>query len=118
MAVVAIVALAPSWVLGTIPWWLWVGPAALVLLSSLSLTASIGASERDEADPGHELPNVEERRSRGRVAGRIYTGFAFVTFPIVGYLIDGLPSAIFFLVLGGLGAGLGLWATERRFSDN
>jgi hypothetical protein len=118
MAFVSLLALIPPWALGSIPWWLSLGLPALCLLSGLSLNTTIAAIERLEADPEYRPPTPQEMKRRGRLAARIYTGVALIAFPIVGYLIDGVPAAVFFLVLGGAGTGLGLWFVERRLSDH
>jgi hypothetical protein len=68
---------------------------------------------------GPDLPSAARggaRKRRGRRAGHVFAGILCVTFPIVGYAIDGLPGAIFFLVVAVVSGGLGLWLTNRMLS--
>lgn len=85
----------------------WVLVASAVLLAStwLTLKPAIRHAERRGPLTVEERTRAIRRSDRGTlVMAAIYC----VTFPIVGYVLEGTGGAIFFFVLGGAGAGLGV----------
>jgi hypothetical protein len=115
-AVVGLPGLVLLWATGGIPLWLLLVLPGLLLLSVISLGPPIRDAERKELDPSYRPPPLEQRRRRGRRAGYLMLAVLCLTMPIVGYAIEGLPTAIAFLVGALVSGGLGVWLTNRILS--
>lgn len=85
----------------------WVLVASAALLASTWLMLKPAIRQAEQRGP----LTVEERaRAIGRSdrATLVIAAIYCVTFPIVGYVLEGTSGAIFFFVLGGAGAALGV----------
>jgi hypothetical protein len=102
-----------AWATDVIPLWLAVALVGLSASSAVSLTIAIRASEKEAAKRAYTQPTPEQIRRKERRVGYAMVVVLCVSMPVVGYFIDGLPSAAFFLVMAVLGSGLSLWVQRR-----
>ena len=103
-----------AWAMDAIPLWAGLAVVGLTAASAASLTVAIRANETEAARDEYRQPTADEMRGRERRAMYGLAGVLCITMPVVGYLVDGLASAAFFLGMAVLGAAASFW-WHRRF---
>jgi len=91
---------------------IWVIVASALLGATSWVTLRPAIRRADQRGP---LTAEEFTRGvrRGDRAVLVMAALYCITFPIIGYLLEGLGGAIFFFVMGTVSGGLGIWMNRR-----
>jgi hypothetical protein len=114
MLPIAVLVFVQAWARDAIPLWVAVAIVALAASSPVALSPAIRATERETEKPDYRQPTPEEMQARERRAAYALVAVLCLVMPVVGYAIDGLASAAFFLVFAMLSSAGALWS-QRRF---
>ena len=93
-------------------WWSWL----LVAIGVLSLSPWPGVAvilRKAEKRPDVLISDPERRRQRGVRFLRYFVPVYVLVFTASGYLLEGVGGAIFFFVVGSIGAAAGVWGFSK-----